>query len=85
MIPTMGRDLRPVLDGVVRRAIPAHEEGRAGAAACPLKDLPSAVNHLNDEELDRLLTVALAEARRRGKSLPSAQTSRTRQRSEGTA
>jgi hypothetical protein len=37
------------------------------------KDLPNAVNYLSDEELDRLLTVALAEARRRGRSLPAAQ------------
>ena len=49
------------------------------------KDLPNAVNYLNDEELDRLLTVALAEARRRGRSLPAAQPSRTRQQGEGTA
>ena len=49
------------------------------------KDLPNAVNYLSDEELDRLLTVALAEARRRGRSLPAAQPSRTRQQGEGTA
>ena len=49
------------------------------------KDLPNAVNYLNDEELDRLLTVALAEARRRGRSMPAAQPSRTRQQGEGTA
>lgn len=34
------------------------------------KDLPSAVRHLGDEELDRLLAVALAEAKRRGKRSP---------------
>ena len=28
------------------------------------KDLPNAVKHLNDEELDRLLVVTLAEAKR---------------------
>ena len=49
------------------------------------QDLPNAVNYLNDEELDRLLTVALAEARRRGRSLPAAQPSRTRQQGTGTA
>ena len=38
------------------------------------KDLPSAVRHLDDEELDRLLAVALAEAKRRGRrSLPDGQ------------
>ena len=31
------------------------------------KDLPNAVKHLNDEELDRLLVVTLAEAKRRGR------------------
>jgi hypothetical protein len=30
------------------------------------RDLPNAVKHLDDEELDRLLAVALAEAKRRG-------------------
>ena len=33
----------------------------------PAKDLPNAVKHLNDEELDRLLVVTLAEAKRRGR------------------
>jgi hypothetical protein len=31
------------------------------------KDLPNAVKHLDDEELDRLLAAALAEAKRRGR------------------
>jgi hypothetical protein len=31
------------------------------------RDLPSAVRHLDDEEVDRLLAVALAEAKRRGR------------------
>jgi hypothetical protein len=31
------------------------------------KDLPNAVKHLSDEELDRLLVVTLAEAKRRGR------------------
>jgi hypothetical protein len=35
------------------------------------KDLPSAVKHLDDEELDRLLAVALAEAKRRGRRSPA--------------
>src|SRR4051812_14050042 len=46
------------------------------------KDLPNAVNYLSDEELDHLLTVALAEARRRGRSMSAAQPSRTRQQGE---
>ena len=31
------------------------------------RDLPNAVKHLDDEELDRLLAVVLAEAKRRGR------------------
>ena len=49
------------------------------------KDLPNALTHLDDEELGRLLTAAVAEAKRRGNSLPSAQPSRTRPRGEFTA
>ena len=33
------------------------------------KDLPNAVKHLNDEELDRLLAVTLAEAKRKGRDI----------------
>jgi hypothetical protein len=35
------------------------------------KNLPNAVEHLNDEELDRLFVVTLAEAKRRGRSPPT--------------
>jgi DNA-binding CsgD family transcriptional regulator len=53
-------------------------EGTSSAAANPVssahetrhvlpKDLPDAVKHLSDEELDRLLAVTLAEAERRGR------------------
>jgi hypothetical protein len=35
------------------------------------RDLPSAVKHLDDGELDRLLAVALAEAKRRGRRSPA--------------
>jgi len=86
MIPTMGRDcatsdlFSTASSGGPSPPTPAQE----GRHLLP-KELPNAFNHLNDEELDRLLTAAVAEARRRGRSLPSAQTSRTRQRSEGTA
>ncbi len=38
-------------------------------------DLPSAVRHLNDQELDQLLSAVIAEQKRRGKKL-SAQISR---------
>ena len=33
------------------------------------KDLPNAIKHLSDEELDRLITAALAEMRQRGRRL----------------
>ena len=35
------------------------------------KDLPKAVKHLTDRELDLLIAVSLAEAKRRGRSPPS--------------
>jgi hypothetical protein len=38
-------------------------------------DLPNAVSHLNDQELDRLLSAVIAEQKRRGKKL-SAESSR---------
>jgi DNA invertase Pin-like site-specific DNA recombinase len=34
------------------------------------KDLPNAIKHLSDEELDRLIMAALAELRRRRRRLP---------------
>jgi hypothetical protein len=37
------------------------------------KDLPNAVKHLNDRELDLLITASLEEAKRRGRLLPSVQ------------
>ena len=35
------------------------------------KDLPNAIKHLSDEELDRLITAAHAEMRQRGRRLPT--------------
>ncbi len=34
-------------------------------------DLPKAVAHLNDQELDQLLSAVIAEQKRRGKKLPA--------------
>jgi hypothetical protein len=34
------------------------------------KDLANAIKYLGDEELDRLITAALAEMRRRGRRFP---------------
>jgi hypothetical protein len=90
MIPIMGRD-RITSDPFsmassgrssppTKKVLPAEERRHV----LP-KDLSKALKHLNDEELDRLLTMAVAEANRRGRSLPSAQPSRTRQPVEDTA
>jgi hypothetical protein len=38
------------------------------------KDLPNAVKHLDDRELDLLITASLEEAKRRGRLLPNVQT-----------
>ena len=38
------------------------------------KDLPNAIKHLTDQELDSLITASLEEAKRRGRSPPSVQT-----------
>jgi hypothetical protein len=45
-----------------------------GRHALP-KDLPNAVKHLNDQELDLLIAACLEEARRRGRLPPSDQIS----------
>src|SRR5262249_28104124 len=37
------------------------------------RDLPAAVQHLTDRELDLLIVASLEEAKRRGRSLPSVQ------------
>jgi hypothetical protein len=34
-------------------------------------DLPNAIRHLNDQELDQLLSAIIAEQKRRGKKLPA--------------
>jgi hypothetical protein len=81
MIPTMGRD-RTTSDlfsmassggpsPPTKKVLPTQERRHV----LP-KDLPNALN---------LLKAAVAEARRRGRSLPSAQPSRAHQRGEGTA
>jgi hypothetical protein len=46
------------------------------------KDLPNAVKHLNDQELDLLIAACLEEAKRRGKSPPGAQTTKRSSRTE---
>jgi hypothetical protein len=46
------------------------------------KDLPNAVKHLNDQELDLLIAACLEEAKRRGKSPPGAQTTNRSSRTD---
>ena len=41
------------------------------------KDLPNAIKHLDDQDLDRLLAVAVAEAKRRGRLPSSNQTTQS--------
>jgi hypothetical protein len=47
-------------------------------------NLPSALSHLDDDQLDRLLAAVMAEQQRRGKTLPvTIETSRKPQTKEG--
>jgi hypothetical protein len=70
--PAMGRDPsdQAKSEGTTREASPSAASPVSSAQerrhVLP-KDLPNAVKHLNDEELDRLLAVTLAEAKRRGR------------------
>jgi hypothetical protein len=66
----MGQDRNRQRDSNVESTFPpaANPASSANARRHVLpKDLPNAVKHLNDEELDRLLAVTLAEAKRRGR------------------
>jgi hypothetical protein len=46
------------------------------------KDLPNAVKHLNDRELDLLIVASLEEAKRRGRLPPSDQTTKRSSRTD---
>jgi hypothetical protein len=51
---------------------PATRSGIAASSRHLLPaDLPNAIKHLGDQELDRLLAAVIAEQRRRGKKLPA--------------
>ena len=67
--PDMGRD-RTTSDLFSMASSGGSSPGQERPHLLP-KDLPNALKHLNDEELDRLLTAAVAEAKRRDRSLPS--------------
>jgi hypothetical protein len=82
MIPAMGRDrteqATPDLFSTTssREPLPATKQGSSAQEQRHVlpKDLPNAVKHLNDRELDLLIAACLEEAKRRGRTPPSDQT-----------
>jgi hypothetical protein len=78
MMHTMGRDRiqQQVTPDLFSTASPLGEPSPPATLAQERrhvlpKDLPKAVKHLTDRELDLLIAVSLAEAKRRGRSPPS--------------
>jgi hypothetical protein len=70
IIPNMGQDRNRQRDSNVESTFPpaANPVSSVDERRHVLpKDLPNAVKHLNDQELDQLLAVTLAEAKRRGR------------------
>jgi hypothetical protein len=83
MIPTMGQDR-------TQQATPDLFSAAPGETSPPVtkqvvtsaperrhilpKDLPNAIKHLTDQELDSLIAASLKEAKRRGRPLPNVQT-----------
>jgi hypothetical protein len=83
MIPTMGQDR-------TQQATPDLFSAAPGETSPPItkqvvtsapecrhilpKDLPNAIKHLTDQELDSLIAASLKEAKRRGRPLPNVQT-----------
>ena len=77
MVPDMGRDCTATPDlfstapfGEASPPATKHASSVQPRRHVLPRDLPNAVKHLDDEELERLLTVALAEAKRRGRRSP---------------
>jgi hypothetical protein len=83
MIPAMGQDRKQATPDLFSTA-PFGETSPSAtkpvASAAPErrhilpKDLPSAIKHLTDQELDSLIAASLAEAKRRGRSPAGIQT-----------
>ena len=82
MITTMGRDRTPQATPdlfstvpVGERTSPTMKEATSAQEQRHVlpKDLPNAVKHLTDRELDLLITASVEEAKRRGRLLPSVQ------------
>ena len=68
------RQVRSLLGSRCREHVPACDKSSFVSeceTACFAQGLPNAVKHLNDEELDRLLAVTLAEAKQRGRQTTS--------------
>jgi hypothetical protein len=86
MIPSMGRDrteqATPDLFSTAASSGQPSPSPRAKQSSAQKRrhilpnDLPNAVKHLDDRELDLLITASLEEAKRRGRLLPSVQANR---------
>jgi hypothetical protein len=80
MIPAMGREsMPPATPDLVSTALPVGEKSPATTKQVPSsphvlpKDLPNALKHLSDGDLDLLIAASLDEAMRRGRPPPSVQ------------
>jgi hypothetical protein len=95
MIPSMGQDRTPQASPDLFSTAPVAETSplatKPASSAEPErrhvlpKDLPNAVRHLTDQELDSLIAASLEEAKRRGRSPAGIQTEESvAKRSSGT-
>jgi hypothetical protein len=76
MIPTMGRDRTPpATPDLFSTVSPTTEQVTSAQEQRHVlpKDLPNAVKHLTDGDLDLLITASVEEAKRRGRVPPSGQ------------
>jgi len=82
MITTIGRDRTPQATPDLFSTVPVGERTSPGTKEVSSaqeqrhvlpRDLPNAVKHLTDRELDLLITAAVEEAKRRGRVRPSVQ------------
>jgi predicted DNA-binding protein (UPF0251 family) len=90
MIPSMGRnrnqqatpDLFSMAASVRQPSLPprAKQSSTQKRRHVLPNDLPNAVKHLDDRELDLLITAFLEEAKRRGRLLPNVQIGKSSQR-----
>jgi hypothetical protein len=64
------------------RKIHLHRRLRPSSQHILPADLPNAIKHLGDQELDRLLAAVIAEQKRRGKKLPASDVSSSKKKVE---